>query len=136
MARWETKVVVQRQCRNGRSPDRRLADNQCEIAVPIEVFCPNVCARIEQYDGATGLRIDAAHPIGLCQIACGTSERPIRLVVVAILGQRNDVFQMETITARSLWRLTVLTTPPGTLLDRRTQSGSVSSAFAAHNLAF
>jgi hypothetical protein len=113
-------VVHAQRCYRG-PPCGRAADNRLLIIGPPKMLIPNLNARVKKSGLASGPRVNPHCPARLGQIASRAGQGAVRQRVGAALRPWNNVFNVKAIAAYPLRRMTVFTTPKGTLLHTSAQ---------------
>lgn len=106
---------VEAQCLNRRPPGRG-ASNQ-HRAVPVEMICPPLPARVEQQFDSLGLRVNARQVWPFEAITERTGQREIFQLGWAAVLLGDDMIQMKRDFREQLWEVAILAAMPGPIAD-------------------
>jgi len=95
----QPEFAIQVQRRDGRATFGRHSGNHRRVILPTKMLFPRVVSWVKQNHRLRRLWIDARRPTTFRQVAGRTGERAVFDVVGTTLDGRDDVLQMEAITA-------------------------------------
>ena len=81
------------------------------------MFVPDLSTWIEEGNFNSGLWIDSHGPVQFGQIACGAGQCAIAQSIRTAMRLGDNVFDVIAMATHTLWCVTILTAPAGTLLD-------------------
>jgi len=127
----QPQFAIQVQRHDGRATFGRHSGNHRRVILPAKMRFPRVVSRVKQNHPLRRLWIDARRSIAFRQVAGRTGERAVFAAVGTTLDRRDDVLQVEAITAGGLGRATVLAPASGTYFHTLAQFADLSLAHAS-----